>query len=253
MKGILIFAILTYKLLLEFPPIFTWHLSNQQVLITNYFFQQLIYSRLFSGKSDSDLCTLFSDRTLLNRRNVTGDPHSSYRANRDFLHNIFHSRLITAAMTVLGFADKSSAPAHYPLLKDMEKMRKAEKIEFLHTISEKVVDSFIFQSGEELQKLVDGVLTEEEKDILQQQELTAEGRFPCRFPGCNKSFKYNGKTRSNHELSHDPPVQFDDSLLLTQSSPGRQPLQKRPKQVMMCPTITVHFGQIAFYFSIFLM
>ena len=102
----------------------------------------------------------------------------------------------------------------------MEKMRKAEKLEFLHGISEKVVHSFIFQSGEELQKLVDGVLTEEEKDILQQQELTAEGRFPCRFPGCNKSFKYNGKTRRNHELSHDPSVQFEDSLLLTQSSPG---------------------------------
>ena len=56
--------------------------------------------------------------------------------------------------------------------------------------------------------------------VLQQQELTAEGRFPCRFPGCNKSFKYNGKTRRNHELSHDPPVQFDDSLLLTQFSLG---------------------------------
>ena len=123
-------------------------------------------------------------------------------------------------MTVLGFADKSSAPAHYSLPKDMEKMRKAEKLELLHGICEKVVDSFIFQSGEELQKLVDGVLTEEEKDILQQQELTAEGRFPCRFPGCNKSFKYSGKTRRNHELSHDPPIQFDDSLLLTQSSPG---------------------------------
>ena len=64
-------------------------------------------------------------------------------------------------MTVLGFADKSSALAHYPLPKDKEKMRKAEKLEFLHTISEKVVDFFIFQSGEELQKLVDGVLTEE--------------------------------------------------------------------------------------------
>lgn len=184
------------------------------------FFQQLIYSRFFSGKSDSDLCTLFSDRTLINRRNVTGDPHSSYRANRDFLHTIFQSQVITAAMTVLGFADKSSAPAHYPLPKDIEKMRKAEKLEFLHGISEKVVDSFIFQSGEKLQKLMDGVLTEEEKDTLQQQELTAEGRFPCRFPGCNKSLKDNGKTRRYHELSHDPPVQFDDSLLLTQSSPG---------------------------------
>ena len=36
--------------------------------------------------------------------------------------------------------------------------------------------------------LVDGVLSEEERDILQQQGLTAEGRFPCRFPGCSKSF-----------------------------------------------------------------
>ena len=48
----------------------------------------------------------------------------------------------------------------------MEKMRKAEKLEFLHGISEKVVDSFIFQLGEKLQKLMDGVLTEEEKDTL---------------------------------------------------------------------------------------
>ena len=67
---------------------------------------------------------------------------------------------------------------------------------------------------------MDGVLTEEEKDILQQQKLTAKGIFPCRFAGCNKSFQYNGKTRRNHEPSHDPPIQFDGSLLLTQSSPG---------------------------------
>lgn len=123
-------------------------------------------------------------------------------------------------MTVLDLLINQVPQHTTPLPKDMEKMRKAEKLEFLHGISEKVVHSFIFQSGEELQKLVDGVLTEEKKDILQQQELTAEGRFPCRFPGCNKSLKYNGKTRRNHELSHDPSVQFEDSLLLTQSSPG---------------------------------
>ena len=132
-------------------------------------------------------------------------------------------------MTVLGIADKSSAPEHYPLPKDMEKLRKAQKLEYLHGVFEKVVDSFVFQSGEQVQKLVDGVLTEEEKDILQQQELTAEGRFPCRFPACNKSFKYNGKTRRNHELSHNPPVQFNDSMLLTQSLPECTAPQKGPK------------------------
>ena len=127
-------------------------------------------------------------------------------------------------MTVLGFADKSSAPEHYPLPEDMEKLRKAQKLEYLHG-SEKEVDSFIFQSEEQMQKLK----AEEEIDILQQQEVTAKGRFPCRFPGCNKSFKYNGKTRRNHELFHHPRVQFKDSTIMTQSSPECTALQKETK------------------------
>lgn len=70
----------------------------------------MIYSRFFSGKSDVDSCTMFSDRTLINRRNVTGDTHSSYRANRDFLSIVFESRVIAAAMKVLGFENQSSMP-----------------------------------------------------------------------------------------------------------------------------------------------
>lgn len=54
-----------------------------------------------------------------------------------------------------------------------------------------------------------------------------EGRFPCRFPGCNKSFKYNGKTRRNHELSHEPPVQVDDPTLVATTTPTcTTPLQE---------------------------
>ena len=68
--------------------------------------------------------------------------------------------------------------------------------------------------------LIDRVLTEQEKDILQQQELTPDGKFPCRFPSCTRSFKYNGKARS-HELSHDPPVEIDSDLIqqVTTSTP----------------------------------
>lgn len=121
-------------------------------------------------------------------------------------------------MTVLGFAGKTSAPANYPLPTGMEKMRKTERLDYLSEISSKIVDAFVFQSSAEVNDLVDGVLSEEERDVLQRQELTAEGRFPCRFPGCSKSFKYNGKTRRNHELSHDPPVQVDNDTLVTTSS-----------------------------------
>ena len=54
-------------------------------------------------------------------------------------------------------------------------------------------------------------MTEQEKEnLLGQQNLTPDGRFPCRFPGCSSSFKYNGKSRRNHELKHNPPVQVED-------------------------------------------
>ena len=60
-------------------------------------------------------------------------------------------------MTVLGFADNTSAPANYILPTDMEKMRKAQKLDCLHEISAKVVDTFIFQSSVEVNDLVDGL------------------------------------------------------------------------------------------------
>lgn len=132
-------------------------------------------------------------------------------------------------MTVLGFADKASAPANYPLPADMEKMGKAQKLDCLNEISAKVVDAFVFHSSVEVNNLVDGVLTDEERDILQQQELTPEGRFPCRSPGCDKSFKYNGKARRNHEMSHDPPVQVDNSAILTTCTPTSTTPPKEPK------------------------
>ena len=57
--------------------------------------------------------------------------------------------------------------------------------------------------------LIDRVLTQQENDILQEQELTPDGRFPCRFPSCTPSFKYNEKAGRSHELSHDPPEEID--------------------------------------------
>ena len=83
---------------------------------------------------------LRSHPNIINRRNVTGDPHSSCTANRDFLYIlIFKSRVITAATKVLGFTDKSSEPANYKLPENMMKMRKKKKLNCLHEISAKVV------------------------------------------------------------------------------------------------------------------
>ena len=120
----------------------------------------MIYSRFFSGKSDVDSCTMFSDRTLINRWNVTGDTHLSYRANRDF-----ESRVIVAAMKVLGFKNQSSLPSNLQLL------QKSQKLKCLDELAAKVVDQFVFLKSSAVNDIVDSVLTEQEKDdVLQQQK-----------------------------------------------------------------------------------
>ena len=36
--------------------------------------------------------------------------------------------------------------------------------------------------------------------------VDGEGRYPCRAPGCSKTFAHSGKSRRNHEASHNLPV-----------------------------------------------
>ena len=56
------------------------------------------------------------------------------------------------------------------------------------------------------------VSVQERQAILNQLELNEDGRFPCRFPGCKASFKYNGKSQRRHELGHDPPVVISEDI-----------------------------------------
>ena len=54
-------------------------------------------------------------------------------------------------------------------------------------------------------------------------------RFPCRFQGCEKSFKYNGKRRWSYELSHEPPIEVEaEPPFLTPYRPV--PLEKETKK-----------------------
>ena len=154
---------------------------------------------------------VFSDRNLINRRNVTGNVQSSYRPDRDFLNIIFQSRVIAAAKKVLGFENKTGKPTKFNLPPRMDLLKKSEKLNCLHELADKVVDTFVFDQGSSVDAIVNTVVTEQEKEnLLRQQKLTPDGRFPCRFPGCTSSFKYDSKSRRSHELKHNPPVQVEE-------------------------------------------
>lgn len=151
---------------------------------------------------------MFSDRNLINRGNVAGDVTSSYRPDRDFLQTIFQLRVIAAAKKVLGFENKTGKPTKFNLPSRIDLLKKSEKLNRLHELAGKVVDEFVFDQSSSVDAIVNAVVTEREKEnLLGQQNLTPDSRFP----GCSSTFKFDGKSRRNHELKHNPPVQVEDA------------------------------------------
>ena len=105
---------------------------------------------------------MYSDRTLINCRNVTQDTHSSYRANRDFFLLVLKSKIIAAAMNVLGLQCKSSQPTTFQIPKDLLNYSKLEKQKILHEAAGMVVDAFVFDK-ENISEAIDRAITAQEK------------------------------------------------------------------------------------------
>ena len=119
---------------------------------------QLIFKRFFSGKSEGDCCTLYSDRTLINRRNVKADPHTAYRADRDFLALAIKARVIAAAFSELGFTEKSSQPMKLPLPENLQNLSKIERLQYLHKAASLIVDKYVYDDYS-VNRLLDQILT----------------------------------------------------------------------------------------------
>lgn len=156
---------------------------------------------------------MFADRNLINRRNVREDPHTAYRADRDFMSLEVTARVVAAAFHVLGLQSRQDKPKNFPIPENLASQSKLHQLQFLHKAAAKIVDDVVIDETMMNGSLEEMVSMQERQEILGQLRLNEEGRFPCRFPGCQTSFKYNGKNRRKHELSHDPPVQLSEEVL----------------------------------------
>ena len=164
---------------------------------------------------------MFADRNLINRRNVREDPHTAYRADRDFMVLEVTARVVAAAFVVLGLESKQDKPKHFTIPENLSSQSRFHQLQFLHNAAAKIVDEVVIDEtmmNGSLEKLIS---VQERQEILKQLELNEDGRFPCRFPGCQASFKYNGKSRRRHELGHNPPVVVSEDIsdATTESTP----------------------------------
>ena len=46
------------------------------------------------------------------------------------------------------------------------------------------------------------------------QDRTSDGRYRCRFEGCDRTYKHDGASRRRHEMIDDPPPKLMDSPVL---------------------------------------
>ena len=150
---------------------------------------------------------------------MTADVHSNWAHCKAFAILEIKARIIAAAMLVLGMNKVSDQPKHSPSLVAARSGNDQEKKHYLMKISSQIVDQFVLDKHA-LNNFLDRILCEQEKDdAVNNQELTADGRFPCRSPGCDKSFKYDGKRRKDHELTHDPPPVIPENPVLSPNYP----------------------------------
>ena len=88
---------------------------------------QLIYERFYSTASASDKCTLFSDRNVINRRNVKADAHHAYAPNKQMFLLAVKARIIACAMKILGLEKIDSRPTAHLYPKDKSRCDKTTK------------------------------------------------------------------------------------------------------------------------------
>jgi hypothetical protein len=86
---------------------------------------------------------------------------------------------------------------------------------FLNSLSLDVVDKYVLHQ-EQMDRIIAGAEKEKQADV----GILPDGKFPCRFPGCKKSFAHDDKCREAHEKTHglisnkaDPtPTQCSDDM-----------------------------------------
>ena len=121
-----------------------------------------------------DKCTLYSDRNLINRRNVKSDVDSAVNADRRFFELEVKARVVAAAMMELGIDDFEDSS---PLLPEGHlNWSKADKREFINRLSTSIVDKYILDE-ERYQNILKSLDKLEERQLRRVQDMTIDGRY----------------------------------------------------------------------------
>ena len=182
--------------MMMWPSIMIKILQPKTMHNKQFFLFQLIFSNFYHPTASHDKCTLYSDRNLINRRNVPKDVSKNVSACKKFFILTLEARVVPAAMSELGIIDIDEISSPDTLPENINTFSKQQKVEWLNALATKVVDKYVLN-----EKNVQAVLYKMSNGNVESERQVGD-RYLCRFATCQKSFRFDGKRRRAHEMTH---------------------------------------------------
>ena len=161
---------------------------------------QLAFDNFYSGSSANDPCTMFSDCSLINWRNVGFEVKARANACKQFFLLEVESRVVAAIMEELGILSIGDIPKDSHLPSNLSNKTRKEKNKFID-LSALVVDKYVLRK-DKVEQLLNMTKDAQNKEVDHNVGLTVDGRFKCRFPGCGQTYTFDGKRIHEHEATH---------------------------------------------------
>ena len=136
-----------------------------------------------------------------------------------FVNLVLDADIIAAALKFFGMESTDDKPTAHGFSDELATGLRVVRQRYFHRVIKEFIQMYV----------VDGTLYEnhfqniqalQERETSQNnQPLLPSGRYPCRFPGCTNSFKYDGVHRMRHELTHNPPPIIPQEPVLINTVP----------------------------------
>lgn len=119
---------------------------------------------------------------------------NKFSACKQFFIMEIEARVVAATLEILELSQIDGKPQEI-MPANLEEATPSTKKEFLKELSFSIVDKFILHEDQ-----VNNLIAQLEKEKSSSE--TSNGRFPCRYSGCPKTFVHDGKRRITHEKTH---------------------------------------------------
>ncbi len=142
------------------------------------------------------------------------DSHSRPAQCKRFVYLVLDADIIAAAHHFLGMNKNDDFPSHNAFDDTFAAKSTNERLKFLNDVVKKFLCKYISDPNLHATHVHNINLIQEWETQKNTQDRTSDGRYRCRFEGCDRTYKHDGASRRRHEMSHDPPPKLMDSPVL---------------------------------------